>query len=232
MKPITLPTNEEVYTAIRTLFGIDIQRESVEVLEKLADPLMVLERPAAFTLTDAQREKIYAFRELMKYVGLQSNRQPYQFRSPDDVGDFLNSIIGYDKYQEHFAVLYLNTKNHLIEASIETSGTENTTLIPSRHIARKAITLGAVNVIVGHNHPSGVLTPSQEDIHVTYGLHLMLKAVQIDLIDHVIVSNGEHVSLTKNGYMDFTESSYDELNRNLDHIAENIVSWCEEDHER
>jgi len=97
--------------------------------------------------------------------------------------------------QERFAVLLLNVKNHLISRQVITIGTATETLAHPREIFREVIRQGAARLIVAHNHPSGSVEASQEDINLTRQLLEGAKFLNIPLLDHVILGNGDFSSL-------------------------------------
>lgn len=97
--------------------------------------------------------------------------------------------------QEKFAVILLNVKNQLIATKIITIGTATETLVHPREIFREVIKQGATKLIIGHNHPSGNLDPSQEDIDLTEHLLQGATFLNIPLLDHLIIGNGNHQSL-------------------------------------
>lgn len=88
---------------------------------------------------------------------------------------------------EKFWVLCLNRKNRLMKQVEITSGTATTSLAHPREVFREAIRHGATAVICAHNHPSGDPAPSAADIQLTRQLRDAARAVQIDLIDHVVL---------------------------------------------
>jgi len=88
-------------------------------------------------------------------------------------------------------VIYLNRKNFLLGKEMICSGSLETTLVDSRRIVRYAIEKQALGIILVHNHPGGSPTPSASDIEQTDLLKKALSAVEISLIDHVIIA-GEH----------------------------------------
>ncbi len=88
---------------------------------------------------------------------------------------------------EKFWVLCLNRKNRLIRRVEVTSGTAGSTLVHPREVFREAIREGASAVVCVHNHPSGDPAPSAADIRVTRQLREASQAVEIELLDHVIV---------------------------------------------
>ena len=97
--------------------------------------------------------------------------------------------------QEHFAITMLDVKNRLLGTKVITVGTATETLIHPREIFREVIKQGATRLIVAHNHPSGSLEPSPEDIKLTELLLQGAQYLQIPVLDHLILGNGEHQSL-------------------------------------
>jgi DNA repair protein RadC len=97
--------------------------------------------------------------------------------------------------QERFAVLLLDVKNRLIGTQVITIGTATETLAPPREIFREVIRQGATRVIVAHNHPSGNVEPSPQDIDLTRQLLAGAQFLGIPLLDHLILGDGNHQSL-------------------------------------
>jgi DNA repair protein RadC len=97
--------------------------------------------------------------------------------------------------QEKFAVLLLDVKNRLLGTHIITIGTATETLAPPREIFREVLRQGATRVIVAHNHPSGSLDPSSEDLRLTEQLLAGAKLLNVPLLDHLILGNGDWASL-------------------------------------
>jgi DNA repair protein RadC len=97
--------------------------------------------------------------------------------------------------QERFAVLLLDVKHRLLGTRVITIGTATETLAHPRDIFREAIRHGAVRVIVAHNHPSGNVEPSPEDISLTRQLLGGAQLLGIPLLDHLILGDGNHLSL-------------------------------------
>ena len=97
--------------------------------------------------------------------------------------------------QERFAVLMLDTQNGLMGTQIITIGTANETVVNPRAIFRESIKQGASSLIVAHNHPSGVLEPSPEDLELTEQLLKGAEYLDIPILDHLILGNGNHRSI-------------------------------------
>lgn len=97
--------------------------------------------------------------------------------------------------QERFAVLLLDVKNRLISQKVITIGTATETLAHPREIFREVIRQGATRLIIAHNHPSGNVEPSPEDIALTQQLLAAAQLLTIPLLDHLILGNGNFCSL-------------------------------------
>ena len=97
--------------------------------------------------------------------------------------------------QERFAVLMLDTNNGLIGTQVITIGTATETVIHPGAIFRESIKQGANKLIVAHNHPSGVLEPSQEDLELTQQLLKGAEYLDIPILDHLILGNGNYQSI-------------------------------------
>lgn len=106
---------------------------------------------------------------------------------------------------EKFWVLCLNRKNRLIKCVEVTSGTATAALAHPREVYRAAIREAASAVICAHNHPSGDPAPSAPDLHVTRQLREASRAVEIELIDHVIIGRPGTDPLGR-GYFSFREA--------------------------
>jgi DNA repair protein RadC len=97
--------------------------------------------------------------------------------------------------QERFAVLMLDVKNSLIGTQVITIGTATETIVHPREVFRESIRQGACKLIIAHNHPSGNLEPSEADIELTKQLLQGAEYLDIPLLDHLILGNGNHQSI-------------------------------------
>jgi len=116
------------------------------------------------------------------------------------VADYLQKSIGY-KQKEHFVALYLDSRNRLISEETISIGTVNASLIHPREVFNPAIRLLSTQVIIAHNHPSGDVIPSPEDVALTRQLQEAAKIFGIELIDHIIVVKYNHSSLREQNLM-------------------------------
>ncbi|HEV2691830.1 MAG TPA: JAB domain-containing protein [Verrucomicrobiae bacterium] len=101
---------------------------------------------------------------------------------------------------ECLAVLLLNTRKKVKGHQIASIGTMDTILVHPREIFRLAVISAAAAIVVMHNHPSGESTPSEGDVKVTRDLIRAGQLLKIELVDHVVVGNGNRSSLRELGY--------------------------------
>ncbi len=97
--------------------------------------------------------------------------------------------------QERFAVLLLDVKNQLLGTKVITIGTATETLAHPRDIFREVLRQGATRIIIAHNHPTGNVEPSQEDILLTEQLLKAAQLLCIPILDHLILGDGNFQSM-------------------------------------
>jgi DNA repair protein RadC len=119
-------------------------------------------------------------------------------RSPTDVGNFLKIKLAHEP-EEWFAVLFLNNQQQLISFQRLFRGTINASSVHIRVIARKALELNAVALVLAHNHPSGVAEPSKADKRITSDIKDVMKVFDVDVLDHLIVTPDSICSLAEQG---------------------------------
>lgn len=96
--------------------------------------------------------------------------------------------------QEHVVAIYLDAKNKIIEEKVISIGSATRSVASTKDILKHALRLNAVNLIVAHNHPSGVCRPSSSDNEFTESLKKACEWMEILLIDHLIVSKDSYYS--------------------------------------
>jgi DNA repair protein RadC len=106
-----------------------------------------------------------------------------------------------EKRQEHFICITLNGAGEILGNRTITVGLLNHSLVHPREVFADAITDRAASIICIHNHPSGSLTPSSQDIAITNQLRDAGSLIGIQLIDHIIVSKNGHVSMREQGLL-------------------------------
>ncbi len=122
-------------------------------------------------------------------------------RSPKEVYDYLWFELKSRK-RETFVVVYLSAVSEVLHVDELFEGTITEAVVYPREVFSQAIKLSASSIIVAHNHPSGSLKPSQEDIRLTELLYLAGKLLHIKLLDHLIVGESGYFSFAEEGLLD------------------------------
>lgn len=118
--------------------------------------------------------------------------------SPNDAAELVMEDMRYLK-KEHLRVIFLNTKNIVIDVIDLSIGSLNASLVHPREIYSEAIRKSSSSIIVCHNHPSGDPAHSDEDVSITKRLYEVGKLVGIELLDHIIIGDGIYISLKEKG---------------------------------
>lgn len=103
------------------------------------------------------------------------------------------------KQVEEFMIIYLNSKLYLIGEEIQQRGTLNQVAIHPREVIKSAMDKGASAIILVHNHPSGIVKPSRADIEITKNLVQAGSVVDVNVLDHLIISKDNVYSFVQNG---------------------------------
>ncbi|HDF5523518.1 TPA: DNA repair protein RadC [Staphylococcus aureus] len=139
--------------------------------------------------------------ELGERMGRRAENNRIKITQPSDVADYMIPTMK-DLTQEHFVILLLNSKNVVIKETCVFKGTLNSSIVHPREIFSIAVRENANAIIAVHNHPSGDVTPSQEDIITTMRLKECGLILGIDLLDHIIIGDNRFTSLVEAGYFD------------------------------
>jgi len=124
-------------------------------------------------------------------------------REPRGVAELVRKILR-DDSKEHFLAIYLDARHRPLAHSVVSIGTATASLVHPREVFQPALHLGAVALIVAHNHPSGDPRPSGEDKAVTSRLGEVGKLLGVTLVDSVIVTReGEYHSFRESNPGDF-----------------------------
>ena len=105
----------------------------------------------------------------------------------------------YNKKQEYFYCLYVNQRKELIERKLLFMGTLNRSVVHPREVFKNAYLCSASGIICVHNHPSGNVNPSREDIRLTNSLVELGQVNGIPIIDHIIIGDNDYYSFYEDG---------------------------------
>jgi DNA repair protein RadC len=123
-----------------------------------------------------------------------------QVRCPQDVFDLLAPEME-GLPQEQMRVVLLDSRNRVLDVVMVYQGNVNTAVVRTAELLRDAVIANAPNVILVHNHPSGDASPSPEDVKLTKDAAQAAQLLSIDLLDHVIIGEGQFVSLKEQRVM-------------------------------
>lgn len=117
-------------------------------------------------------------------------------------GDLYKRLEKYaHKKQEHFFVIILDGAHNFVKLEVVTKGLVNRTIVHAREVFRPAIVASACAIIVAHNHPSGNLTPSSEDMEITERFIDAGVIIGIPVLDHIIFGPTGYRSMVETGEM-------------------------------
>ena len=126
-------------------------------------------------------------------------RQETVLPTIEQCGEYLKSFFRGRRFETVF-LLSLDAKLKVLACREVGEGSVNYASVPVRRVVEMALEAGASSVVLAHNHPSGIALPSGEDIQTTRRLAAALSAVEIVLVDHIIVADEDYVSMVQSGY--------------------------------
>jgi DNA repair protein RadC len=126
--------------------------------------------------------------------------EPRALPDTEAVARFLVASIGYRRFEE-LRVLYLDSTHRLIRQETAFRGCIDQCHMHARPIITRALELGAKGLILSHNHPSGLASPSRADIEATRRLSVAARSLDFDVIDHIIVARDQWYSFRAMGHM-------------------------------
>lgn len=142
----------------------------------------------------AKAAQIKAAFELGKRLEGALDNPATMVKFPEDaVKSVKNRLRG--KKKEHFLAISLNTRNHVINVHTVSIGSLDSSIVHPREVFKEVISSSAASVIFIHNHPSGDTTPSKDDVQLTKRLVEAGEILGIEVLDHIIVSDGAYLSM-------------------------------------
>lgn len=182
--------------------ALDISRELLQRFGGLRGlmraPLAELRRVPG--LGDSKCIQIFAAREIGERYLAEELRAGPALESPRDAERYIVMRLR-DAAVEVFGCVFLDNRHRVLGYEDLFYGTINGASVHPREVVKKVLAKNAAAVIVAHNHPSGVAEPSRADISLTRRLRESLALIDVKLLDHLVVGNGECVSLSERGLL-------------------------------
>ena len=185
----------------RTESAVDLSKR---ILQSVGGNLNALGKLSLEQLTlfkgigEAKAISIIAAMELGRRRRAEEANVLVKITSSKMVFDLMQPIIG-ELGHEEFWILYLNNSNKIISKRQLSMGGITGTLVDVRLVFKNALELGAVAMILCHNHPSGTLVPSEADKQITQKLKAAGNSLEIKVLDHLIVTENNYFSFADEG---------------------------------
>lgn len=151
-------------------------------------------------LGPAKQAELLAVFELARRALSQRLKEREAFHTPGAVKQYLQLQLAH-KNHEVFAVLFLDHQNRMLAMEELFRGTLSQTSVYPREVVLRALHHQAAAVVLSHNHPSGSVQPSRADEHLTQTLKAALALVDVRVLDHIIVGQGQALSMAEQGLM-------------------------------
>jgi len=189
-------------TGSRGKNAVDLARDLLRDFGGL-NPLLTAERTAFCTapgLGPAKFALLQATLEMTRRYLAERLERGEPLRNSQDTRHFLQArLASYD--HEVFAVLFLDNRHRILGFDELFHGTLSGAQVHPREVMKRALHYNAAAVILAHNHPSGVSEPSQADTQITRRLRDTLQHIEVRVLDHIIVGQGETTSMAESGLL-------------------------------
>lgn len=151
-------------------------------------------------LGEAKFSQLQAVLELSSRHLKETLQRGHFLQNPQATQDYLSAQLR-DLPYEVFACLFLDNQHRIIEFEVLFRGTINGASVHPREVVRKTLEHNAAALILAHNHPSGVAEPSSADRHITKQLSDALALIDVRVLDHIVVGDGECVAFSERGWI-------------------------------
>ena len=162
----------------------------------------MLRAPLTFEgIGEKRAEKLYDLQEVTRRLMVREAESKITvIHGPEDVAHAIMPRFRYES-KEHFSLVCLNTKNHIIAIEDVSIGSLQASIVHPREVFLTAIKYHSASIILCHNHPSGNTEPSREDIEITGRLCEAGRILGIEVVDHLIFGHNDWISLKERGYI-------------------------------
>ena len=151
-------------------------------------------------LGPAKYAQLQAVLEMSRRHLAERLRRDSALESPQAVRDYLKAQLRHEPH-EVFGCLFLDAKHRVLAFEVLFRGSIDSASVYPRQVVKRSLANNAAAVILTHNHPSGVSEPSQADRVLTQRLKDALALVEVRVLDHFIVGDGEPLSMAELGWM-------------------------------
>lgn len=189
-------------TGVRGKSAVDLARQLISRFGGLRE--LVAADQAAFSeevgLGPAKFAQLQAVMEMgRRHLAEQLYKEP-SLESPDAVRDYLKAVLRHET-REVFGCLFLDTKHQPLGFEVLFQGSIDSASVYPREVIKRALARNAAALILAHNHPSGNPQPSEADRVLTKRLKESLEYVEVRVLDHFIVGEGEPLSMVEHGWL-------------------------------
>ena len=205
---------EELFQRITESFGPQVQfvlkakqlakTEPLKALNRIQVQLSALSpETGGYVLVDFSEpldDELQAVLEMGRRHLAERLRRDSALESPQAVRDYLKARLRHEPH-ELFGCLFLDAKHRVLAFEVLFHGTIDGASVYPRQVVKRALAQNAAAVILTHNHPSGVAEPSQADRQLTQRLKDALALIDVRVLDHFIVGDGEPLSMAELGWM-------------------------------
>jgi len=187
-------------TGTRNQTAVDISRKLLENFKGLrglmsANQQQICQQPG---LGMAKYAQLQAILELSRRHMAETLDRGDALSDPDATRQYLMARLR-DYPHEVFACLFLDNRHRVIAYEELFHGTINGTSVHPREVVKRCLGHNAAALILAHNHPSGVAEPSQADIKLTQRLQEALALIDVRVLDHIVIGDGESIALAECG---------------------------------
>ena len=151
-------------------------------------------------LGPAKFSQLQAVLEMSRRHLAECLRRDSALESPQAVRDYLKSLLRHEPH-EVFGCLFLDSKHRMLAFEILFRGSIDSASVYPRQVVKRALAHNAAAVIFCHNHPSGITEPSQADRTLTKRLTQALDLIEVRVLDHFIIGDGQPLSMVEHGWM-------------------------------
>ena len=198
-------TDEELLELLLSFSSEEPQKLTQNILKEYPTVAQLMEASAKdlAQMEGIEQESVLLLRlvpELHRRYFLSRSHVESRLKDSHDFGHYLLPYY-YGARDEMVYLLLLDGVGKVINCRMVGHGSVNSANVPIRRLVQDALTANACGVVVAHNHPNGIALPSQEDISATVFLRDTLDALDILLVDQIIIADDDFVSMRESGYL-------------------------------